>query len=39
MKPLLAIVKSDGKARFLFLSLVLCVGLIAMMVITLVRFI
>lgn len=39
MKPVLTMMKSDWKARFLFLSLVVCVGLIIAMMVTLVKFI
>lgn len=39
MKPLLVIMKSDWKMRFLFMSLVVCVGLIVVMMVTLVKFI
>jgi hypothetical protein len=39
MKPLMAIMKSDWKTRFLFMSLVVCVGLIVLMMVTLVKFI
>ncbi len=39
MKPLLVIMKSDWKMRFLFMSLVVCVGLIIVMMVTLVKFI
>jgi hypothetical protein len=39
MKPLLAMMKGDWKMRFLFMSLVVCVGLIVVMMVTLVKFI
>jgi hypothetical protein len=39
MKPILTIMRSDWKMRFLFMSLVVCVGLIIVMMVTLVKFI
>jgi hypothetical protein len=39
MKPILNVMKSDWKVRFLFLSMVVCIGLIIVMMITLVKII
>ncbi len=39
MKPILDVMKSDWKVRFLFLSMVVCIGLIIVMMITLVKII
>ena len=39
MKPILSIIRSDWKVRFLFLSMVFCFGLIIVMMITLAKII
>ena len=37
MKPILDIVRTDWKTRFLFVSLVVCVGLIIVMMVALAK--
>ena len=39
MKPILDIMRADWKVGFLFLSMVICIGLIIVMMITLVKII
>ena len=39
MKPILSIMRSDWKVRFLFLSMVVCFGLIIIMMVTLLKII
>jgi len=39
MKPILSIMRSDWKMRFLFLSMIVCFGLIIIMMITLIKII
>ena len=39
MKSVLSMIKSDSKTRFLFWSMVVCIGLIIVMMITLVKII